>query len=270
MDYLVEQSMVVPEGKRPVVIIIEALDYSARNYGSGTCENLVLNDQGQVCGQYVTGDGQTMINRGAEAIGILDSFIEEHPDFSYNGVKGVISICGYESCFGYVVSQDEIDDRNAALTAIGYPAVEVSDSDIQNNRETVTRIAEALLDTGWKFASSTYGNINAEASDITVITDDITKWNEQIGTLLGGDIHMLVYPNGNFINGTDARAEYLKSLGFRIFFGIGPQAYYTYGINYLYYDRIILSGQTLRTTDFTRMFDVTTVYDSDRTEPLSE
>ncbi len=79
---------------------------------------------------------------------------------------------------------------------------------------------------------------------------------------------MLVYPNGNFINGTDSRAEYLKSIGFRIFFGIGSQAYYTYGINYLYYDRTLLNGQTLRTYDLSRMLDVTTVYDSNRPIPL--
>ena len=267
-DYLVEQNLVVPDGKKPVIIIIEALDYPAIQYETGVCESLVLNDQGQVCGQYRNSDGQAMISRDAEAIGILDEFVEVHPDFSFNGVKGVISVCGYESCFGYVVNQDEVDDRNSAFGAIGYPAIDYTEAQIQSNCETVSRIAEVLLDYGWKFASSTYGNINAEASDIETITEDITKWNEQIGVLLGGNIHMLVYPNGNFINGTDSRAEYLKSIGFRIFFGIGSQAYYTYGINYLYYDRTLLNGQTLRTYDLSRMLDVTTVYDSNRPIPL--
>ncbi len=114
-DYLVEQNLVVPDGKKPVIIIIEALDYPAIQYETGVCESLVLNDQGQVCGQYRNSDGQAMISRDAEAIGILDEFVEMHPDFSFNGVKGVISVCGYESCFGYVVNQDEVDDRNSAF-----------------------------------------------------------------------------------------------------------------------------------------------------------
>lgn len=268
--YLSEQDLYVPEGKKPLIIIIEQLDYIAENYGAGICRRLVLNDQGQVCAEFSDSEGQLTTTRNAEAIGILDSFVEDHPDFSYNGVKGVISVCGYESVFGYVISDDETDDRTAALTSAGFPNETFTEAEIESNRNTVMAISEALLDTGWKFASSTYGNINAEASDMNVITDDTTKWMEQVEPLLGGDVHMIVYPGGNFINGTDTRAEYLKNLGFRIFFGIGSRPYYTYGINYLYYDRTPVSGASLRSTDFSSLFDVTSVYDVSRPESLTE
>ena len=266
-DYLVEQDLKVPEGKKPLILVIENLDYSLRNYGNGTCEKLVINDQGQICGQYVNSEGQEIAQRSAEAIGILDMFIEEHQDFSFNGVKGVISICGYESCFGYVVSEDEVDDHNFALNAIGRPSEDVTVQDIEANRNTVTQIVSILEDTGWKFASSTYGNINAEASTMEDIVSDFEKWNDQIGSLLG-HTHMIVYPNGNFINGTDPRAEYLKSNGFRIFFGIGPNPYYTYGTNYLYYDRTLINGSTMRNADLSRLFDVSKVYDDARVKKM--
>ena len=266
-DYLVEKDLKVPQGKKPLIIIIENLDYSLRNYGNGTCEKLVLNDQGQVCGQYMNASGQEVVQRSAEAIGILDMFVEDHPDFSFNGVKGVISICGYESCFGYVISEDEIDDHNFALNAIGRPNEDVTLQDIEANRNTVSMIVSTLKDTGWQFASSTYGNINAEKSDMEEIISDTEKWNEQIGSVLG-PVHMIVYPNGNFINGTDPRAEYLKGLGFRIFFGIGPNPYYTYGINYLYYDRTLINGTNMRNADLSRLFDVDKVYDEARVKKI--
>ena len=79
---------------------------------------------------------------------------------------------------------------------------------------------------------------------------------------------MIVYPNGNYIKGTDPRAEYLKGLGFRIFFGIGPNPYYTYGINYLYYDRTLINGANMRDADLSRLFDVYKVYDESRVKKL--
>jgi hypothetical protein len=268
-SFITEVNLTVPEGKKPVVLVLDTFDYSAYNYIYGCCNRLVINDQGQVCGEYLDSNGQTIVSREAEAIGILDAFIEEHPDFSFDGAKGVISLCGYESCFGYVVSEDEIDDRNNALAAAGRPSVQFSESDIESNRAAVTEIVNVLLDTGWKFASSTYGQINAYESDMDTIVADTEKWLDQIGTLTG-PVHMIVYPGGNYIYGTDERAEYLKENGFRIFFGMGSNPYYIYGSNYLYYDRTMISDSTLRNSDLTRLFDVGLVLDPEPENTASE
>jgi len=259
--YLVEQDLTVPLGKKPLIIVIESLDYSAANYGQGLNRRLVLNDQGQVCSEYVDYNGDAVISRTKEAIGILDKFVEEHHDFTYDGAKGVISVCGYESCFGYVVSRDEIDDRNSALAQVGHPNVNYSDSELDANCDTVRAIADALKDTGWKFASSTYGGINADDADMDAIQADMNKWMEQIEPLLG-DTHMIVYPNGDYIKGTDPRAVFLKNNGFRIFFGIGPRPYYIYGDNYLYYDRTIINGRALRNSDLSRLFNADEVIET--------
>ncbi len=258
--FLLEQSLKIPVGKKPLILVIENLDYSALGYGQGTCTRLVLNESGQVCAEYTDRNGQTTVGRELEAIGILDAFVEAHPDFSYNGSKGVISICGYESCFGYVVDPDEVDDRNQAYSAMGIPPVDFTDEDIESNRKTVGDIMNVLLDTGWKFASSTYGNINAREQEADVIVSDTEKWISQIGSLTG-EVHMIVYPGGNYIDGSDERAEYLKSKGFRIFFGIGSQPYYTYGNNYLYYDRSVINPQSLKSYDYSRLFGNRTIMD---------
>jgi hypothetical protein len=225
------------------------------------CTQLSLDEQGYVCGQYVAPDGTLVSGRELEAIGILDAFVEAHPDFSFDGAKGVISICGYESVFGYVISRDEADDRSEALASIGRPNVEFTDSEIENNRQTVSEIMSVLQDTGWRLASSTYGNINAYESDMDTIVSDTTKWMEQIETLIG-DVHIIVYPGGNYIYGTDPRAVYLKNNGFRIFFGMGYNPYHIYGDNYLYYDRTTISEYTLSNNDYSRLFDVTRILDS--------
>lgn len=262
-DFLNVRDVVIPEGKKPLVIVLEDLSYTPAESQVGICQRLVLNDMGQVCGEYVGSSGQVVVSRNSEAIGILDAFIEQHPDFSYNGVKGVISLTGYQSVFGYITDEDQIDDRNAALSAAGLPEIAPSESEIEGNRNTVLAIMDTLKESGWIMASSTYGFINCNHCEWETVRTDMEKWLDQVGSLTG-DVCMLVYPNGDFIRGSDSRCVLLKENGFRIFFGVGPTPYNTYGDNYLYFDRIMLNGDTLRNLDFARLFDVEDVYDENR------
>ena len=261
--FITTKEISLPEGKKPLVIILEDFSYTATSEKVGMCRRLVLNDIGQVCGEYVSASGQTVVSRNSEAIGILDAFVEEHPDFSYNGVKGVISLTGYQSIFGYVTDMDQVDDRNNALEAAGLPTINPTDKEIETNRTTVLSITEKLRESGWIMASSTYGFINANHCEMPTIQNDTEKWLSQVGSIVG-PVSILVYPNGDFIRGSDPRCVFLKDKGFRLFFGAGPTPYYTYGDNYLYFDRCMLTGDTLRNVDYTRLFKKEEVYDGNR------
>ena len=264
-SFLLERNLKVPKGKKPLVVVIENLQLSASSYRCGTCRRLVLNDENQVCGEYQNSAGETVVGRTAEAIGVLDVFVEKHPDFTYDGAKGIISVSGYESCFGYVVSADEIDDRNKALSAINLPQVNITNADIDFNRERVMEIVSVLKDNGWKFASCTYSYIDdCRHTEKEILMDDHTKWMDQIGSLFG-EVHILVYPNGNYIAGTDDRAVYYKNRGFRIFFGGGATPYYTYGDNYLFLDRAMMSYKTLTRKAYKELFDYNQIVDPART-----
>ena len=262
--FLLERNLKVPKGKKPLVVVIENLQYSCSGYNCGTCRRLVLNDENQVCGEYVNAAGDTIVSRTAESIGILDTFVEKHPDFTYDGAKGIISVSGYEACFGYVVAADEIDDRNNALSAVNMPVINPTNDDIDFSRDRVTEIVNVLKDNGWKLASCTYSYIedcrNTPKEDIIA---DTNKWVDQIQSLFG-EVHILVYPNGNYIYGTDERAVYLKNLGFRIFFGGGATPYYTYGDNYLYLDRAMMSYKTLTRKAYVELFDYNDIIDPAR------
>ncbi|MCR4767797.1 MAG: hypothetical protein K5875_07535 [Saccharofermentans sp.] len=259
--FILERNLKVPTGKKPLVVVIENLQYSASAYNCGTCRRLVLNDENQVCGEYVNADGETVVSRTAEAIGILDAFVEKNPDFTYDGAKGVISVSGYEACFGYVVAAGEIEARNMALSAANLPQIDVTNDDIDYSREKVTEIVNVLADNGWKFASCTYSYIeDCRNTEKAVLKEDTEKWLDQIGSLFG-DVHMLVYPNGNYIFGTDDRAVYYKNQGFRIFIGSAPKPYHIYGDNYLYLDRSMMSYNTLNRKSYEELFDYTKVVD---------
>ncbi|MBR3247770.1 MAG: hypothetical protein IKG03_05180 [Clostridiales bacterium] len=262
--FLLERNLKVPKGKKPLVVVVENLQYNAAAYSCGTCRRLVLNDEGQVCGEYVNSAGETIVSRTAESIGILDTFVEKHPDFTYDGAKGIISVSGHEACFGYVVAAGEIEDRNAALSAANLAMINPSNDDIDFARERVSEIVSSLSDNGWKFASCTYAYIeDCRNTEKEILMDDTEKWLDQIGSLFG-EVHMLVYPNGNYIYGTDDRAVYYKNLGFRIFFGGGATPYYTYGDNYLYLDRAMMSYKTLTREAYKDLFDYNQIIDPAR------
>lgn len=266
--FLLDKNLMIPADKKPLVIIVENVNYTAYLNEKGFCTRLVINDQGQVSGEYRNAAGQKVVSRSAEAIGIVDAFVESNPDFSFDGTKGVISLTGYETVFGYITDADQIDDRNSALTAMGLPQENPSEEEIEQNREKVTELIQKLKDTGWVFASSTYGFINANDSSLQVIQADTEKWLNQVAPLTG-EVDMLVYPNGNFIKGSDMRCVYLKNLGFRIFFGVGSTAYRTFGDNYLYFDRAMMNGDTLRNVNYSRFFDVREIYDESRNKKLN-
>ena len=71
-----------------------------------------------------------------------------------------------------------------------------------------------------------------------------------------------------FRSGSDPRCVYLKNSGFRIFFGVGPTPYHIYGDNYLYFDRAVLNGDTVRNVDYSRLFEAKDVYDESRKVPF--
>ena len=257
-------SIGLPEGKKPVVVIVENINYSPRSYGLGFCRKLVLDDEGQVCGEYINGEGKTIVDREAEAIGILDAFVEEHPDFSFDGARGIASFSGFEVVMGYLTHEEQIEPYNQlAMDAGALPQLPTKDQ-LKDNENTVNEIMTVMRDNGWVMASSTYGYVNANSLNMEAIQKDTQLWLDHIG-LMAGETNILVYPYGDYINGTDDRCVYLKDNGFRIFFGIDTKgSNLIFGTNNLYLDRAPLTGETLRLADFTRLFRDANIYDPDR------
>ena len=254
----------LPPDKKPLVLVIEGLNYYATRRETGNAWDLVLDESGNVCATYPDDSGHMVVDRRGEAVGILDEFVGLHPDFALDGAKGTISLTGYECIFGRVTDADQLDDRNKALQDNGMAAIAPAETELAENRNQVQSVIKRLKETGWLFASSTYGFIDANSQNLERIKNDTEKWLSQVGSLTG-PVSMLHYPNGAFIQGSDERAEYLKGQGFILFGGIGTTAYLYAGNNYFYVDKTPINGFTLRnsqTYQLERLFDVAAVYDA--------
>ncbi len=253
----------LPEGKKPLVLVIEGLNYYASRRQTGNAWDLVLDEGGEVSAEYQNSSGQMTVDRQGEAIGILDLFVSAHPDFSHDGAKGTISLTGYECIFGQVTEEDQLDDRNAALQDNGFAPISLSSAQIAENKAAVQTIINRLKNTGWLFASSTYGFIDARNQSLERIQADTGKWLAQVGALTG-PVAFLNYPNGSFLTGADERSIWLQNQGFILFGGLGTTAYMYPGSNYIYVDKTPVNGYTMRnsaTYKLDRLFKVSRVYD---------
>src|SRR5690606_17811726 len=89
---IIERSkLMLPEGKKPLIISIDDMNYYDYMRENGTIYKLVLDDEGKVATYSLTADGEEL-SYDNEIIPILDRFVEAHPDFSFNGAKGVIAL----------------------------------------------------------------------------------------------------------------------------------------------------------------------------------
>ena len=50
--------------------------------------------------EYIEDDGTVSVG-DYDVVPLIDRFVEEHPDFSYRGAKGIVALTGYNGILGY-------------------------------------------------------------------------------------------------------------------------------------------------------------------------
>lgn len=196
----------LPEGKKPLVISQDDVNYYTSMVNNGFANRLVLDENGDIAAEiYLNGKQQV----GAyDLIPILEDFIEAHPDFSYHGAKGVIALTGYEGVFGYRIGSD-------------YAATDTYEADVAMAKE----VAKKLAENGWEFASHSYAHKHVVNMTLEEFQADCDRWQTEVAPILGVDVSIYIWPFGEDSGegiGTwrgyeGAKYEYLRSLGFRYF-----------------------------------------------------
>ena len=171
--------LMIPQGKKPLVISFDDTNYYPYMLQQGFTSKLVLGGDGEIwaeCTDPYT--KQTFLTQDLDAITILDKFVKEHPDFSLNGVKGCLSLTGYEGILGYRTQNDidisENDPRRPAF-----------DANRQSEIDAVKPIIQRLKETGWYFGSHTWGHIRLSTRPTESIQRDTLRWAEEVGSLVG-------------------------------------------------------------------------------------
>ena len=209
----------LPEGKRPIVLSFDDLTFHLEP-ANAFMHRYIIGDDGDVWAEGIDPNGNPIITQDLAAITILDKFIRENPDFSHNGAKGLIAQTGLHGMLGYKTQTNRNDDSEAFRL---------------NRRQEIARarpVIDRLLETGWYFASHSWGHIRNERASLESVKNDALRWNDEVGSLVGGT-KILIYAHGERLDGNDIWREtpgpalrfYVEELGFRIFASVGYESF---------------------------------------------
>ena len=268
-------TLMLPEGKKPLVISFDDVNYYDYMLAEGFTSKLVVGDDGEIWAECVEPyTGEVFLTKELDATPILDTFVYEHPDFSLGGAKAIFSLTGYQGILGYR-TQDNLKiaaDAPERAAFEEYRAAEI---------EAVKPVIARLKETGWTFGSHTWGHIRLSDKPLQTVITDTERWADEVGSLVG-PTNILFYPHGARPDGGDwkqtgERFKYLQSQGFRVFasVGINSFSYIKDDICAVICDRLHPDGTTLRggssgkTLDwYMQFYDARDIIDLDVRPPL--
>jgi len=254
-----KETLMLPEGKKPLIISYDDVNYYNYMFTNGFTHKLVIRD-GEIWSYGLDPDGKTVYSQELDAITILDQFVKEHPDFSLNGAKGCLCLTGYEGILGYRTMTD-----THGMTA-------EMEARRQAEIEAVKPIVAKLKETGWYFGSHSWGHISLSNSEFSTAKADTERWLKEVGTLVGPTA-LYFYPFGARPDGGDVRNtgpifKYLQEKGFRVFASVGMESYSKIktDISAVICDRMHPDGSTLRTQRdrYLKFYDAKLVFDEAR------
>lgn len=269
-------NLMLPPGKKAFVLSLDDLSYYHSYDGRGIASKMVLDENGKPTCEYIQPDGTT-VTGAYDCVPLLDQFIEEHPDASYHGAKGMIALTGYNGILGYrtdiayKTGENLTADQQAWLDA--HP-----DFNWEQECEEAKKVAEAIKEQGWEFASHTWGHMHVGDASIERLQADTEKWESYVAPLIGGS-DTIIFAHGQDLDGWQGYAadnekfNYLKSKGFNFFCNVDSTQYFVQiRDNYvrqgrrnldgyrLWYD---VHGESSKTSD---LFDASQILDPRRTD----
>lgn len=244
---MVANAPLVPEGKKPLVLSVDDVNYYEYMEKDGFARNLMIDENGNIKNLYIDKDGNEFIG-DYDVAPILDTFVKEHPDFSLRGAKGILALTGYEGTLGY---DTHLTDS---------PTLE---EDIQ----TATAVANRLKETGWLFAIHGYGHRDAKKITYSHLVTDTTRWLNDVGSIVG-ETDIYIYPYGSEIDYPSDKLNFFESVGLRYFCGVWTKPFVSVKNNYVRQTRCNLDGFNMitRPNSLADLFDVSKVLDPNRPE----
>ncbi|NLO09312.1 MAG: polysaccharide deacetylase family protein [Clostridiales bacterium] len=219
----------LPPGKKPFVLSQDDVNYYDYMDGDGFASRIVIGEDGKPTCEMILEDG-SVVQGPYDIVPILDAFVEEHPDFSYKGAKGILALTGYEGSLGY-----RTDDPTSPT--------------YEQDKETVKEVARVLKETGWEFASHSYNHRNMQEKSFEFIKNDTNRWLDEVGSLVG-ETDIFIFPYGVDIETTMGsysgdKYKFLKEAGFNYFHGVDSKPWMHLKDDYVRMTRRPLDGQAM-------------------------
>ncbi len=203
-----------PEGKKPLILSQRDVCYPLDAQEKGIAEKMLIKNNDIVC-QYTDASGQVQTG-DFDVVPIVESFIKEHPDFSYNNARGILSFSGYCGVLGYRTSSYLASADSNAYASYGT-------FDTASETSSANEVIDELKSRGWRFASAGFSENISYGSEYSIVEADAAKWQDEVASVIGST-DMIIFPNQTDIASwkqySDDNRKYalLKEEGFTYFF----------------------------------------------------
>ncbi|MDO5417410.1 MAG: polysaccharide deacetylase [Lachnospiraceae bacterium] len=228
---MVKGKIMLPEGKKAFVMSQDDVCYYPYMEDDGFARRIVIGEDGKPTCEMVQEDG-SVATGSYDLVPILEDFIQEHPDFSYQGARAVLAFTGYEGILGY-------------RTAASY---QESNPNYEADRQAAAAVAQCLKDNGWELASHSWGHRYLGQIEYESFKTDTDKWEAEVESLIG-PTDIILYPFGDDISdwhgytSENDRFNYLYGKGFRYFCNVDSSQYWVQiGDDYVRQGRRNLDG----------------------------
>ena len=265
--------ILLPPGKKPFVLSQDDVCYYHYMDGDGMAAKLVVDEEGRIRNTYVETDGSISVG-DYDMVPLIDRFVEEHPDFSYRGAKGIVALTGYNGILGYrtdisyQTKPDDMDDNKKQWLA------EHPDFDLEKERTEVKQVIDAMKAEGWLFASHTWGHLNVGEVSLDRLVADTERFQENVDPLIGGT-DIIIFAFGTDLSQYDEysgdKYEFLYGRGYRYFCNVDSSRYFVQLTeDYLRMGRRNLDGYRMYYNPdmLSDLFDVSEVFDASRPTPV--
>lgn len=253
------KSIYLPQGKKPVMITETMVNYfeymvdpdkdgTPDAKGHGFANKLVLDDNGEIKASYVDANGQTLVGN-YDLVPVLEAFIQEHPDFSYQGARAILAVTGTEGVFGY-------------RTNTSYVA-RFGQSFYDNEVVEAKKIVEALREKGYTIASYTYSNQAYRGMNTLQIQAEIQNWTNQITPVIG-EVDTMVFARASDIEAYSGTTfNVLYNSGIRFFLNSGSSPRVDVNTTFVRQTRLMVTGESMAwySSQFSNYFDCNVVLD---------
>ncbi len=225
-----------------------------------------------------------MVTGDYDVVPLLESFIKEHPDFSYKGARGLIAMTGYNGVFGYrtdtAYRTGENLDEDQKKWLEEHPDFSW-DQDVADAK----KIADAVKKEGWEFACHTWGHLSVTGKSVETLKTDQGKWQATVANITG-QTDTIIFAHGNDIGNwkpydmsTNPVFAYYKNAGYNYYMNVDASQKHWVQINDLSFrqGRIDCDGLQMwralsgsaKINVFEDLFDVKSVFSSARPTPVT-
>ena len=253
------KSIYLPQGKKPVMITETMVNYfeymvdpdkdgKLDGTGHGFANKLVLDENGDIKAAYVDANGQSLVGN-YDLVPVLESFIQEHPDFVYQGARAILAVSGTEGVFGYRTNTSYVSRFGQAF--------------YDNEVIEAKKVVAALREKGYTIASYTYSNQAYRSMTTLQIQAEVTNWTNQITPVLG-EVDTMVFARASDIESYSGTTfDVLYRSGIRYFLNSGSSPRVDINKTFVRQTRLMVTGETLAwySSQFTSYFDSNVILD---------